>query len=87
MLFMCGWAIVLLLRHEKNRVALERALADNRMLFQEIHHRVKNNLQQVASLAPVTAGAGADEGRPDAPHRGDVGGPPARNMRATSSEF
>jgi two-component system, sensor histidine kinase PdtaS len=50
MLFMCGWAIVLLLRHEKNRVALERALADNRMLFQEIHHRVKNNLQQVASL-------------------------------------
>lgn len=50
MLFLCGWAILLLLRHEKNRVALERALAHNRMLFQEIHHRVKNNLQQVASL-------------------------------------
>ncbi len=50
MLFLCGWAILLLLRHEKNRVALERALAENKMLFQEIHHRVKNNLQQVASL-------------------------------------
>ncbi len=50
MLFLCGWAVLLLLRHDKNRVALERALAENKMLFQEIHHRVKNNLQQVASL-------------------------------------
>lgn len=50
MLFLCGWAILLLVRHEKSRVELERALADNRMLFQEIHHRVKNNLQQVASM-------------------------------------
>lgn len=50
MIFLCGWAILLLVRHEKNRVELEKALADNRMLFQEIHHRVKNNLQQVASL-------------------------------------
>ena len=50
MLFLCGWAILLLVRHDKNRVALERALAENKMLFQEIHHRVKNNLQQVASL-------------------------------------
>ena len=50
MIFLCGWAILLLVRHEKNRVELERALAENKMLFQEIHHRVKNNLQQVASL-------------------------------------
>jgi two-component sensor histidine kinase len=50
MLFLCGWAILLLVRHEKGRVELERALAENKMLFQEIHHRVKNNLQQVASL-------------------------------------
>ena len=50
MIFLCGWAILLLVRHEKNRVELEQALAQNRMLFQEIHHRVKNNLQQVASL-------------------------------------
>jgi two-component sensor histidine kinase len=50
LLFLCGWAILLLVWHEKNRVALEQALAQNRMLFQEIHHRVKNNLQQVASL-------------------------------------
>ena len=50
MVFLCGWAILLLLRHEKNRVELEQALAANQMLFQEIHHRVKNNLQQVAAL-------------------------------------
>lgn len=50
MIFLCGWAILLLVRHEKNRIELEQALANNRMLFQEIHHRVKNNLQQVASL-------------------------------------
>lgn len=47
---LCGWAILLLLRHERNRAALETALGQNRMLLQEIHHRVKNNLQQVMSL-------------------------------------
>ena len=50
MVFLCGWAVVLLLRHERNRMELELALQQNKMLFQEIHHRVKNNLQQVASL-------------------------------------
>lgn len=50
MVFLCGWAVLLLLRHERNRVELELALQQNKMLFQEIHHRVKNNLQQVASL-------------------------------------
>lgn len=29
---------------------VEQALADNRVLFQEVHHRVKNNLQVVSSL-------------------------------------
>jgi two-component sensor histidine kinase len=29
---------------------VEDALADNRMLFQEVHHRVKNNLQVISSL-------------------------------------
>ena len=50
MVFLCGWAVLLLVRHERNRVELELALQQNKMLFQEIHHRVKNNLQQVASL-------------------------------------
>lgn len=50
MVFLCGWAVLLLLRHEGSRVELETALQQNRMLLQEIHHRVKNNLQQVASL-------------------------------------
>ena len=50
LVFLCGWAILLLLRHERNRAELETALGQNRMLFQEIHHRVKNNLQQVMSL-------------------------------------
>lgn len=47
---LCGWIILLLLRHERNRKELEVALGQNRVLFQEIHHRVKNNLQQVMSL-------------------------------------
>lgn len=50
MVLLCGWAILLLLRHERSRAELEVALAQNRVLFQEIHHRVKNNLQQVAAL-------------------------------------
>ena len=29
---------------------VEQALADNKVLFQEVHHRVKNNLQVVSSL-------------------------------------
>ncbi len=47
---LCGWVILLLLRHERNRRELEVALGQNRVLLQEIHHRVKNNLQQVMSL-------------------------------------
>ncbi len=50
MVFLCGWAIILLMRHERNSIELEKALARNQMLFKEIHHRVKNNLHQVSSL-------------------------------------
>ena len=50
LVFLCGWAVLLLLRHERNRSELELALERNKMLLQEIHHRVKNNLQQVAAL-------------------------------------
>ncbi len=50
MVALCGWAILLLMRHERSRAELQVALEQNRMLFQEIHHRVKNNLQQVSAL-------------------------------------
>lgn len=50
MVALCGWAIMLLLRHERSRAELQVALEQNRVLFQEIHHRVKNNLQQVSAL-------------------------------------
>lgn len=53
MVALCGWAIMLLMRHERSRTELQAALAQNRMLFQEIHHRVKNNLQQVAALVKL----------------------------------
>jgi len=50
MVGLCGWAIMLLMRHERSRADLQVALDQNRVLLQEIHHRVKNNLQQVSSL-------------------------------------
>ena len=53
MVALCGWAIMLLRRHDRSRAELQIALQQNRVLFQEIHHRVKNNLQQVASLVKL----------------------------------
>ena len=44
---------MLLRRHDRSRAELQIALQQNRVLFQEIHHRVKNNLQQVASLVKL----------------------------------
>lgn len=35
---------------ERKSREVEQALADNKVLFQEVHHRVKNNLQVIASL-------------------------------------
>lgn len=35
---------------QKKSLQVAQALADNKMLFQEVHHRVKNNLQVVSSL-------------------------------------
>jgi two-component system, sensor histidine kinase PdtaS len=47
------WVVALLRREERNRAELAAALAENRLLFQEIHHRVKNNLQTVSSLVQL----------------------------------
>lgn len=44
------WVSRLLLTDAKQRESLEHALEQNRLLLREIHHRVKNNLQTVASL-------------------------------------
>ena len=46
----CAWIVRLLYRDAAQAKALEASLAANTMLFREIHHRVKNNLQSVQSL-------------------------------------
>ena len=43
---------------------VEQALADNRVLFQEVHHRVKNNLQVISSLIRLQTDRVPDEIRP-----------------------
>lgn len=44
------WIIRLLQRDGRRHEELETALATNTMLFREIHHRVKNNMQSMQSL-------------------------------------
>ena len=44
------WTAHLLRRSAQTQRTLEAAVAHNEVLFREIHHRVKNNLQSVASL-------------------------------------
>jgi two-component system, sensor histidine kinase PdtaS len=56
LVILCAWAILLLLRHERSRTELQAALAQNRVLLQEIHHRVKNNLQAVSALVRLQPG-------------------------------
>jgi two-component sensor histidine kinase len=47
------WAARLLNRSEQTRLALQKANDDNGVLFREIHHRVKNNLQAVSSMVQL----------------------------------
>lgn len=50
-----AWVAVLLRRYELQRSKLAMALEQNRILFQEVHHRVKNNLATVMALIRMHA--------------------------------
>ncbi|EDQ03102.1 Blue-light-activated histidine kinase 2 (plasmid) [Sulfitobacter indolifex] len=47
------WIIRLLRREAQKNEALETALEANTMLFREIHHRVKNNMQSMQALVAM----------------------------------
>ncbi|HTV70117.1 MAG TPA: cache domain-containing protein [Rhizobiaceae bacterium] len=59
-----AWWIAHLLRQDtKRQIELARAMEANQLLFKDIHHRVKNNLQSVQSLVrmqPIPAEVKAD---------------------------
>lgn len=46
----CAWIMRLLYRDARQARELQASVETNTMLFREIHHRVKNNLQSVQSL-------------------------------------
>ncbi|WP_090599678.1 histidine kinase dimerization/phosphoacceptor domain -containing protein [Pelagibacterium luteolum] len=66
MLAALGWLLRILKRDRKTREKLAEAVEKNHVLFREIHHRVKNNLQAVSSLVqlqPVPAAVKGEMGR------------------------
>lgn len=56
LIMISAWIVVLLRRDEETRSELSKALQQNEMLLREVHHRVKNNLQIVASLIRLQPG-------------------------------
>jgi two-component sensor histidine kinase len=58
--------VILKLSHiaQQKSHQVEQALADNRVLFQEVHHRVKNNLQVISSLIRLQTDRLPEELRP-----------------------
>jgi two-component sensor histidine kinase len=50
MAFLARIALKSIDQRERANASLRQSLADNRVLFDEVHHRVKNNLQIVSSL-------------------------------------
>ena len=67
LLFLSSWLVIILRREDQARRGLSQALEQNRVLFREIHHRVKNNLQMVSSL--VRMQPGPSEGKEDLSRR------------------
>jgi two-component sensor histidine kinase len=53
-------AFVLAGRHRSTQMSLRRALAEKDLLIKEVHHRVKNSLQIVSSIATLQAHRFAD---------------------------
>lgn len=49
------WIVRLLRADAARRIELEQALERNQFLLREVHHRVKNNLQVIASLLSIQA--------------------------------
>jgi two-component system, sensor histidine kinase PdtaS len=56
LVFISAWIVVLLRRDEQTRTELSQTLRHNEVLLREVHHRVKNNLQVVASLVRLQPG-------------------------------
>ena len=50
------WAVGLVRKEQSALLARDEALERNQLLFREIHHRVKNNLQTVAALVRLEGG-------------------------------
>src|SRR5690606_10230256 len=60
------WLTRILQQDRQTREQLAAAVEQNQMLFREIHHRVKNNLQAVSSLVqlqPVSPAVKQEMGR------------------------
>lgn len=66
-LLLALWWLTRILQHDRQtREKLATAVEQNQMLFREIHHRVKNNLQAVSSLVqlqPVSPAVKQEMGR------------------------
>lgn len=60
LLWLLQFGLKALAREEHARVELEEALASRTLLFKEMHHRTKNNLQVVSSLLSLQAGQYGD---------------------------
>jgi two-component system, sensor histidine kinase PdtaS len=61
--FLTRTALTTISERERTAVTLQRTLADNKVLFDEVHHRVKNNLQIISSLLMIQSSRSTPEAR------------------------